>query len=275
VSQVLALVSAVLFGFGDFTGGYVTRRVPVWTVTLWSQLIGLTLLVVGLVVVPATSVTSSDLAWGAVGGLIGVFGIVLFYSALAGGSVAIVAPLSAATTAALPVGVDLATGGSLSTAQTVGVALAIVAIALVSFDRRAGSATPHQIGLALAAGVAFAVFFVALSNTEPESGLWPLVAARVASIPVALAAAVVAGKVKPPRGRDLQLTGAAGLADMGANVAIALSLQRGSLAVNSVLSSLYPAVTAGIAVAVLHERPRPWQWVGISAAMVAVVLLAT
>lgn len=274
MSQLLALTSAVLFGFGDFTGGYVTRRVSIWTVILWSQIFGLAILALGMIAVPWDQVTAVDLAWGAVAGLFGMVGLGIFYSTLAMGNVAVVAPITGAAGAAIPVIVDLTTGGELDGGQTIGVMLAIVAIVLISVDRGTGALRPQQIAMAVVAGTSFAVFFIALSRTSEASGLWPLAASRMASLPVAVVLALVFKAVAPPQGRDLGLVAAVGAFDMGANVTVALSLQRGSLAVNAVLSSLYPAVTAALAIVLLHERPKPWQWVGVGAALGAVVALA-
>jgi drug/metabolite transporter (DMT)-like permease len=274
LSQLLALVSAVLFGFGDFTGGYVTRRVSIWRVMLWTQVFGLAILAAGLAVVPWENVTRSDVVWGAAAGLFGITGLGVFYSTLAQGSIAVVAPITGAAGAAIPVIVDLATGGVLDPVQWLGVVLAIGAILLISADRSPGAVENPQVLRALVAGAAFALFFIALSRTAEGSGLWPLAASRVASVPLVAALAVGLRAAQPPGGRDLGLVAAVGSFDMGANVAIALSLQRGSLAVSAVLSSLYPAVTAGLAVVFLEERPKRWQWVGVAAALGAVVALA-
>ena len=65
----------------------------------------------------------------------------------------------------------------------------------------------------------------------------------------------------------------AGVFDMGANLLVAAALQRGPLGIVSVLSSLYPVVTALIAVAILRERLSRIQLGGVALAMTAVVLL--
>jgi drug/metabolite transporter (DMT)-like permease len=62
--------------------------------------------------------------------------------------------------------------------------------------------------------------------------------------------------------------------DMSANIAIALALQQGSLAINSVLSSLYPVFTALAAITILHERPTGVQTVGVGFAVGAIMALA-
>lgn len=274
MSQLLALVSAVLFGVADFTGGFVTRRLPVWKVIFWSQLLGLPLLVVGLLVVPAEEVTALDLGLGAIGGVAGLIGLAILYSTLAAGTMSVVAPISGAVAAAIPVVFDLSRGEELSPLQIFGIVLALAAVLLVGLDHSARHLDAQLLLQAAAAGAAFAVFFIALGFTDEASGLWPLVAARAATVPIAFAVALALGVAARPRDDDLKLVGIAGTLDMGANIAIALALQRGPIGISSVLSSLYPAVTAVVAVVVLKERPSTQQLVGIGFALAAVLALA-
>ena len=72
MSQVLALVSAVFYGFADFVGGTATRRLPVWKVTAWSQTMGLLVLALGFLIVPVDRITATDILWGAAAGVAGV-----------------------------------------------------------------------------------------------------------------------------------------------------------------------------------------------------------
>lgn len=274
MSQVLALTSAVFYGLGDFLGGIATRRSSVWTVTAWSQTLGLGVLAIGLIVVPAEVVTAADILWGALAGVIGLAGLAALYSTLASGSMTIVAPIAGATTAVIPVVVDLSQGAELSLRHWVGIGLALAAVLLIGFDPAGRSTDVRMIGRAVFAGTAFGVFFIAFSQTSEASGLWPLVGARGMTIPLAFAIAGFKRVASPPRGRDLGMLAVLGNLDMAANVAIALALQRGPLGISAVLSSLYPAFTAVTAVIVLHERPRPGQTVGIVLAMGAILTLA-
>ncbi|MCL1692544.1 MAG: DMT family transporter [Actinomycetia bacterium] len=273
MSQLLALTSAVFYGLGDFLGGIATRRSSVWTVTAWSQTLGLGVLMIGLLVVPAEVVTTADILWGALAGAIGLVGLAALYSTLAAGSMTIVAPIAGATTAVIPVVVDLSQGAELSTRHWIGIALALAAVLLIGFDPTGRSADVRMIGRAVLAGAAFGVFFIALAQTSEASGLWPLVGARGTTIPIAFAIAGFRGVASPPGGRALGMLAVLGNLDMAANVSIALALQRGPLGISTVLSSLYPAFTAITAVIVLHERPRPVQTVGIVLAMGAIVAL--
>ena len=273
MSSSLAIVAALFYGFADFAGGYVTRRLSVWTVIAWAQLLGLGLLAVGVVVVPASAVTRTDLLWGAGAGLAGLIGLALLYLALARGSMTIAAPISGAVAAVIPVLVDVIAGAGLTTRQWLGVGLAIGAILLVGVEHGTGRLDRRSLLYAVVAGGLFGVFFVAFSQTDPASGLWPLVAARAISVPIAFAVAASRGVAAPPRSEDLGIVAVAGNLDMAANIAGALALQRGPAGVTAVLVSLYPAVTAGMAMLVLRERPTRLQLFGVGLALGAVIAL--
>jgi len=273
MSQVLALTSAVLYGLGDFLGGVATRRSSIWTVTAWSQTLGLGALAIALTVVPAEVVTAADILWGAVAGIIAFISLATLYSTLASGSMTIVAPIAGATTAAVPVIVDLSRGAELSLRHWVGIGLALAAVLLIGFDPAGKSTNVSMIGRAIFAGATFGMFFIALSQTSEASGLWPLAGARGITIPLAFALAGFKRVASSPQGRDLGIIAALGNLDMAANVTVILALQRGPLGISAVLAGLYPAFTALSAVIVLRERPRPGQSVGIVLAMGAIFAL--
>ena len=270
---LLALGGALFYGFADFSGGYASKRLPPWGVTALSQTIGLAVLALGLLLFPADSVTPADLAWGAGAGFGGVVGIGLLYRALAEGTMAVVSPVTAATTAALPVIVDVATGGELTVVTGLGVAMALVAIVAIARERSTTRLNPRLLGMALVAGVGFAVFFIFISQTSEASGFWPLVGARAITIPLAF---VLHRSLEPALEMQIgsmRWVATAGLFDMGANLLVAAALQRGPLGIVSVLSSLYPVVTALIAMVILRERLSSTQLAGVVLAMTAVVLL--
>ncbi len=270
---VLALGGAFFYGFADFSGGFASRRLPPWGMTFWSQSIGVSALVAGLFLFPAEVVTTGDLRWGAAAGIGGVVGVGLLYRSLAEGTMAIVSPLTAATTAAIPVLVDLATGGSLTPLAVVGVVLALVAIATIAGERSAQRLSPRLLLMALAAGAGFAAFFIAIAQTSEASGFWPLVSARAVTIPLGfLLHRSLETRARPNR-ISIRWVAAAGLLDMGANLLVAVALQRGPLGIVSVLTSLYPVVTAVAAVVVVGEKLTRLQLAGVGTAMAAVVLL--
>jgi len=273
MTLALALGGAIFYELGDFSGGYAAKQLPSCGVMAWSQSIGLVALAGGLLIFPAQRVTAADMGWGVVAGLGGAIGIGLLYRALARGTMSIVSPVTAATTAAIPVLVDVATGGELSPRAAAGVLVALVAIVIIARESSGGRLSPRLLATALAAGAGFALFFIAISQTSEASGFWPLVGARSATIPLGFALHRAIGPRVRPTGVILRWVAAAGLLDMGANLLVAAALQQGPLGIVSVLSSLYPAVTALAAVLILKERLSQVQIAGVGLAMVAVVLI--
>jgi drug/metabolite transporter (DMT)-like permease len=273
MTLALALGGAVLYGFADFSGGFASKRLPVWGVTYWSQSIGVVGLVAGLILVPAELVTAADILWGAAAGFGGLIGVGLLYRSLAEGTMAIVSPMTAATTAAIPVLVDLATGGSLSPLAIVGVVLALIAIATIAGERSERHLSPRLLLLALAAGTGFAAFFIAIAQTSEASGFWPLVGARAVTIPLGFLLHRSLESTMRPARTSIRWVAAAGLLDMGANLFVAVALQRGPLGIVSVLTSLYPVITALAAVVIVGEKLTRIQLAGVGTAMAAVVLL--
>ncbi len=274
MTQLLAITSAALFGIADFAGGIATRRLPAWTVTAWSQLLGTPFLVVGLVVVAAPEVTRPDLLWGAAGGLFGLVGLAIMYATLAAGAMSVVAPIIGAGAAVIPVIWAVATGESMSPLEWAGIAGAGGAVALLASQPGTGRINRRLFLQALAAAFGFGVFFIALGQTNEASGLWPLAAARIVTIPVAFSV-VVLTKTRPitPKG-SWRLIAIAGFFDMTANIAIVLAVQRGPLGINAVLGSLYPLFTVAAAIIILKERPTARQFVGITLAVASIVVLA-
>ncbi len=276
MAVLLALASAVVYGASDFLGGLSSRRASVFGVVVLSQAVGLLAL---LVLLPwlGGPVQPADLAWGAAAGLAGAAGLVVFFRALASGVMSVVAPVTAVTAAAVPVLVGLASGDSVTAWAAAGIALALVAVVLVSADRGLSAlrtARPASLLPALGAGTAFGVFFVLLDRISADAGLTPLVAARVVSAAF-VAGLAVAGRqsLRVPR-PALPLVAASGVGDMSANALFLLATQQGgALAITGVLASLYPVSTVVLAQLVLRERLVRAQVAGLAAAVAAVVLI--
>src|SRR5688572_22855753 len=99
---ILALGAALAYGVADFLGGSGSRRVGALRMLLLSQPLGLlTLFAASLIVGGGAEATG--LAWGAIAGLAGGVGLVAFYRGLAIGPMSVVAPVSALTSAVIPV----------------------------------------------------------------------------------------------------------------------------------------------------------------------------
>lgn len=273
---VYGLASAVSWGAGDFSGGVATKRNHVYGVVLLSQTVGIIFLVglAWLMVEPLPM--SIDLVYGAVAGVGGTIGLVALYRGLAGGRMGIVAPLAAVITAVLPVMISILVEGVPGTSQLIGFGFALAAVWLISAQNgRLVEFRRGELGLAVLAGIGFGVFLILIDRVNPGAILWPLVAARVASISLLVILIVV---IAPFRGRPTAagwpVIILAGIFDSGGNAFFALATQTGRLDVAAILSSLYPAATIALAWFILKERLLPQQWGGVAAALMAILLIS-
>jgi len=275
----LAVTAAAVFGVSDFLGGLAARRAAVLAVAALMQATGLVAL---LAVLPLLGGVPhrADLLLGAAGGLAAAAGLVLFYRGLAVGSMSVVAPLTAVTSAGVPVVVGTALGERPTPSALAGIGLALVAVVLVSAEpgsswRRALAGLRSRATLmALAAGAGFGGFFAVLAQTSAAAGLWPLVGARAVSVPLLVLVAVAAGARLARGSGALALVVAAGLLDMAANVLYLGAVRGGMLTLVAVIASLYPVSTVLLARVVLAERLAPSQVAGLGAAAVGVGLIA-
>jgi drug/metabolite transporter (DMT)-like permease len=276
VAVLLALLGALVYGFADFAGGMASRRSPALAVVFCGQVAGVVLLVVLLVVVPGRF-DGPSMAWGAAAGLCGAVALLLFYRALASGSMSVVAPLTAVTAAIVPVVAGIVLGERPSPLALVGVLLAVAAVLLVGAE---GGRLPtvamlrgRGVGGALLAGAGFGLLFVLLSRAAPDSGFWPLLGARVASLGLLAVVALATRRSLLPRGAPPALVVASGVGDMVANLLFVLASRVGLLSIVGVLLALYPAGTVLLALVVLRERLHPVQVGGLAVAAAGVVLI--
>jgi uncharacterized membrane protein len=218
----------------------------------------------------------------------------LFYAGLAIGPMSVVSPVSALASTVLPVGVAVAEGERPGGAVYAGVLLCLAASVLVSSGARAAEASgavagrPQRpgaawlgrlrgVGLGLASGAAFGLFFLFIRNGGETGALWPAFAARCAGLTIYLVAALVmrTGPVGRQTGWPLLAAAVgAGALDAAANVSYVLATRAGLLGPAVVLASLYPAVTVLLARLVLRERMRRNQQAGLLLAAVGVALIA-
>jgi drug/metabolite transporter (DMT)-like permease len=276
VAILLAALCAVNYGLADYCGGRASRSIASTIVTLLGQATSLVLVIIGLIVIGTPMASAHDLWWGAVGGAAGGFALIAFYSALSRGAMTVVAPTTAVISAVLPVTVGLLLGERPSGTALVGIVVACLAVALVS----GAIGTRHQetrfstVVLAAVAGVGFGFIFIAFARTADDSGLWPLVSARAASLPVV---AIVVGATRPGRSglrSVIWLILASGVLDMAANLFYLEASHRGLLSIVAVISSMYPVSTVCLAYGLDHERVSRTQAVGLACAATALTLVS-
>ena len=276
----LAAAAAFVYGLGDYCGGRASRKMDSLVVTCVGQVFSLVLLGIFLVILGDPAPGLHDWLWGAAGGIGGFVGLSLFYYALAKGSMTVVAPLAAVVSAVLPVGTGLLLGDRPSLIAYIGIVVAVVGIALVT----GAVGTAHAptklaiVGVATLAGCGFGWMFVCLDRTSEDSGMWPLLAARIASITIAATIIFVRqisrDRSDKPAIRVTSIALWAGLFDMGANVLFVFANRHGMLSLVSVITALYPVSTIILALRLDHEKANRSQFVGMACAGLALAFVS-
>ena len=270
----LAVGSSVVWGIADFSGGSLTRRLPVFGVTVVSQAAGFVALLVALAV--RGDVAGRSLALGLLAGVGGGTGLAAFYKALSLGTMSVVSPI-AACGAVIPFGISLATGERPAAFAVAGAVLALAGAVLASVEERRSESPDRAraVVLAVACAVALGVFvyFLGLGSREGDA-LSTLVGARVGSLGVLVLLALSRrAPITVPR-PALAAVAAVGVADVSANALFAYASGHRLLALVSVLGSLYPVVTLLLAHVLLGERLTRPQQVGVAAALAGVCAIA-
>jgi len=275
MASLLALGGALSWGVGDFLGGLAARRIAVLSVLALSQAIGLVGVLLWVLVASDPFPGVPELLPAALAGVAGAIGLGALYRGLAVGAMGIVAPISAASPL-VPLAVDAARGVVPDALQVLGVVLVVAGIITLSRDPGSGSQRiAAGAGLAVVAALGFGLFVVGLDAGADESAPWAVVAARSASVTLAVAAAVFVTRtsLRPPRALLPVLVGI-GVFDTGANVLVAFATTKGAAGIVAVLSALYPIVTVLLARLLLGEQLSVTRRVGGAVALGGAALVA-
>lgn len=254
-----------------------------------------------------TTPSPHDVVWGAFSGLLGAIGLLLLYFALGRGPMTIVAPTTALIAASLPVAAGTLLGERPSQPQWIGIIGALIAIVVISggasqtedsdLSRELAERSKHPrptidrtsfdrptidrttLLATVGAGLGFGAFFVALDYTSDESGLWPLVAGRIASALVVTILVISNRRIRalalaPNLRSAVPAIAASAALDVTANVFFLFAVRGGLLSIVSVISSLYPASTILLANRILREHISRKQFGGMVLAVGAIGLVA-
>jgi drug/metabolite transporter (DMT)-like permease len=286
-NALLALAAALLWGGGDFSGGMGVKHAggtmgAALRVILLSHAVSLGMLLVAARWRGDPFPHGAPLVWGLVAGATAGIALACFYVALSRGAMGASAALSGLLAAAIPAAVSAGAEGSPGLLRLVGFLVAGLAIWLIAAgpNPEAQAADRGTFWLAVAGGLGFGVYFVALKFAGSAGVIWPLATARMGSLAVSsLLVGVMAFKAKEEavKVRLTRLVVAwslgAVLLDTSGNLLFIAATRAGRLDVAAVLASLYPASTILLAAWTLHERPTRRQGLGMAVAAAAVVMI--
>lgn len=273
---ILALCAASVFGVADYCGGRASRWVAPMVVTVLGQSAGFVVLLSAAFALGTPVPSGADWILGGVAGIAGASGLLAFYKALGSGYMTVVAPISAVTSTALPVLWGIASGERPGVLALLGIPAAMVAVALISDVLGPGHRRAPRIVmvLALVGGVSFGLVYIILGNVGDDSGLWPVVAMRITSIPF-MTFVMLAARRRPSEAKGhLGVVLASGILDSTANALYLLAAREGLLSIVATINSFYPASTLLLATRLDSERIHRPQAVGLVVAALALAMIS-
>lgn len=280
MTVVLALIAAGFYGLSDFIGGVASRRTSVWPVGLLACVGAALGSIVIALFAPSFGAggdpTQGDLLFGLLAGIGSGTGTAFLYRGLASGRMGVVAPVSAVGAVLIPLFVAVVGGERPEAIGWLGFALALPGIWFVSREESDTASAGSGSGLldGILAGIGFGVLFAALGQVPDDAGYWPLVGTQLMSVvSLVIAALVLGGDPLPRRRGDLWGLVPGVLATLAVLFFI-LANREGLLSVAAVITSLYPAFTVILAIAVLRERVHRTQSLGLALCAASVVLVS-
>jgi len=290
---ILGIAAAIGWGVADFSARFASRRIGAFRTLMWMQLFGFLGLTLYLARAGAFSrVTASGWhpwAFAVLAGLINSASSLALYRSFEVGVMSIVAPVSCAYPA-LTVVLALLSGERIHALRGAALAITFVgvilaALSFTSSSNRSAPASEHLssahvstgAGWAIVAAVGYGVMFWWLGfHVVPLVGsaisVWVVRISTFSTL--ALAGAPTGRTFRLPRGSVWGLLAVVGLMDTAAFVANNAGMGMGHVAVVSVLSSLYGAVTVLLSWMFLRERLERTQWFGIVLIFVGIVLVS-
>ncbi len=276
IAVILGLTSALTWGAADFTGGLASRKTGAYRAVFYAEMLGLSIIfVVAMIIwqpIPDVSVWLLAMAAGA----LGTSGLLLLYHSMTKGLMSIATPVSALLAAVVPVVVGSFIEGSPGLLIFVGFAFALAAVWLISQSEDGiTDLLKHltDLQLPLLAGVGFGLYFVLMHSATRHVTYWPMVSSRLGGLLIIAVYMTISHEPWRPAKSAASMIVLNGLLDIGGNLFFVLAGQAGRLDIASVLSSLYPGSTVVLAWIFLRERLSRTQWMGIAAALVAIVLM--
>ncbi len=275
---LLALLASLVWGASDFVAGTLSRRLHPVAVTGAAHTVGFVGVLVWALLDGGFADPGAWLLPSLAAGVFGFLGLAALYAALARGRMGVVAPIGA-TGAVVPVLYDLVRGQVPPALQVVGLVAAIAGCVLASGPELRAPAGAQRtsagvIGLAVFAAVGLGVVLLVLASTGEEHPAQVLTGMRATSVVLAVGIALAARSVGGLRRPDAAGVGADRVGDTHANPHVAIAASGGSVAVTSVLASLFPVVTVLLARVFHDERLGRVQLVGVGTALAGVALIA-
>ena len=275
LAALLALAASLTWGTSNFLAGVESRTRSVWHVAALSQIAAAGAAGVALLAARQPPPGSWDFFLLIVTGVTTAAGLVMFYRALAIGTMSVVAPIIAAEVL-IPVTAGIVMGERPGVHAYVGMVLAVGGVVLISRARRGkhDHVARKAVILAVLTAVCWGFMLLIYGTTGKASPIWAVFDTRITSAAVLAAYVLLTGRGLSLKGENMPVLAAIGLLLAAANILFIFAAHVGYLSITSILGSLSPVVVTIYAQALLHERLAPRQWLGFAAVFAGIVLLS-
>ncbi|MDY0387109.1 MAG: DMT family transporter [Methanolobus sp.] len=274
LAVILGLASALSWGVGDFAGGYAAKRTSAYTVVLITQIIGIIIFPILAFVFSESLPPLNNLIWGALAGFFGAAGLIALYMGMAKGKMSIVATLAAVIAMIIPVIYSALTEGIPSIFKITGFIFAFIGIWSIVRMNTGANLNIKDLEYSLIAGILFGLFYISIDNFSTTAIYWPLTVSRISAFILLTGFMILTKNIKKPRSDAILVVILAGLFNTGGAAFFALASEAGRLDIATILSSLSPAVTVLLACILLKEQLALRQWIGVIAALSAIILIS-
>ena len=282
LAALLALAASFTWGTSDYLAGVESRTRSVWHVAALSQIAAAGAAGVALLVARQPPPGTWDFLLLVVTGVATAAGLVMFYRALAIGTMSVVAPIIAAEVL-IPVTAGIFLGERPGLHAYVGMVVTVGGVVLISRtprkEKQSRTEAHHRAArkaVILAVLTAFAWGFMLLIYGTVGKGnpIWTVFDTRVTSAVVLAGYVLLTGRGLSLKGQNVPVLAAIGILLAVANFLFIVATGIGYLSVTGILGSLSPVVVTIYAQARLHERLAPRQWSGFAAVFAGIVLLS-
>lgn len=280
IAVAFGLVTAITFGMASYLGPVLSRSHSPSAVLAIGQAAALAVAALLLLVRQAVIPDTRFLALGLLAGVANGLALTAMFEAGRLLPLSVMAPIGA-TGGIVPVAVAMVLGERPDASQLAGIPLAIVGVVLVAAGSGLAPGTCRfanvpRVGLLLAVSWAllYGIFLSLFAGASVGDQAWAVFTSRLTLLGTALALPLLRRRSVRLSRRAVPLAAVNGLLILGGVIAFGVATNAGLVSVSSVLSTLSPLVTVGMAVISLRERLTRLQHVGLVAAIAGVTLLA-
>jgi uncharacterized membrane protein len=267
------LSSALSYAVSDLNSQHVARATRPLTQVVWVLATGVIIIVPIALLVNGLPGGAAEWRGAGLAALAGVFYVAAFFCLLRGlhaGDLGLVSALNSLQGAYVAV-VLVLLGARVTAPLGLALALCVLGALLTSIEGRAR--TTAGAVWALASGVLFAGVMICYAYAGGISWLSQAAISRTVSCAIALPFALLTGGLAMPRALRVRAVGA-GVLELCGLVLLTIAFSLGPATAAGVTTTQFGTFAVLLGFAVLHERPRRHQWLGLVCTIVGVTILA-